>query len=122
MADVMYPAAGVTRKTLPTCTNFIVTKWDFANKYREEEMITDESGQVTNVIGIDSTDEVEAELVVKPAGAIPEPLTTMTFSGGAAGTAGVYLIIGEVKVLGSAGQAQKIGVKLMKNATVPAQS
>lgn len=118
MPESMYPANSVQRKIFPTCSGFIVTKWEPAKKFREEEEIEDESGILSNIVGVDDTDEVDVEMVVKPNTNVPTPLSNITFANGNSGN-GIYLIRGDVKIIGNAGRAKRIAFKAMKNANLP---
>ena len=118
MADAMYPANGVARKILPNCSGFIVTKFDPVNKYREEEEVTNESGILSNILGIDLMDDVEADLIPKPNTSVPNIFDVLNFSGGTIGN-GSYLVRGDVSIIGTAGGSKKISLRLMKNAEIP---
>ena len=126
MPIVQYPASVTQVRVLPTLTNFIVTKFDDSQKYREEEEVENELGQLYVINGLDFSYYYDIEMIVKVGGTIPTPLTKLTFTaptltnaipilGTATGMIDV-IIRGEVKLMGKAGGMSKIGFKGFQNA------
>jgi len=118
----VYPSNGVQTKIFPTCTLGTVSKFDPASKYKEEEEIPDEDGSVKYIVGVDWMTEVDVEIVMAPNQNVPNALTVLTFNftGSTLGTGNInYLIRGDVKTLGNAGKAKRIGFKMMNNSNLP---
>ena len=109
----VYPSNGVSVKDFPTCALGVVSKWEPATKYREEEEIPSETGTLKYIVGVDSMTEVEVELVMYPGQVIPSALTSVTFSSGS------YLIRGDVKNAGNAGKASRVQFKAISNSLLP---
>ena len=114
--NAQYPAASVQTKIFPTCPLGIVSKFDPATKYREEEEIYGESGALTVLVGVDNMNEVDVEVVMYPNQSVPAPLSTVVFSGSNSGS---YLIRGDVKTTGAAGKSKRIAFKAFNNSSLP---
>ncbi len=116
-----YPNNGVQTKLFPTCVLGVVSKFDPATKYKEEEEIPDENGILKYVVGVDNQTEIDVELVLYPNQNIPAPLTNIAFNYNAVNGGGnvSYLIRGDVKNAGSAGKAKRIAFKMMVNSNLP---
>jgi len=131
MSDLnQFPNTSALRRILPTLTGYIVTKFEPATKYREEEEVMDEGGALAVVNGVDKTYTYDIEMMVKPSSSVPAPLTTLTFTAPTAtnaiaipgaGATFTVLIRGEVKHIGDAGKVAKIGFKGEINANIPTQ-
>lgn len=58
----VYPNNGVQVKVFPTSVLGVVSKFEPATKYKEEEEIVNEDGILTYVIGVDNMTEIDLEL------------------------------------------------------------
>ena len=119
--NAVYPASGVQTKLFPTCPLGVVSKFDPATKYREEEEIPNEDGTLTYVVGVDSMTEVEVELVMYPNQNVPAPLTNLAFNFANVNNGGnvSYLIRGDIKIAGAAGKSKKVQFKMITNSALP---
>jgi hypothetical protein len=115
--NAQYPNNGVQVFNFPTCALGVVSKFDPASKFREEEEIVNEDGTLAYVVGVDSMNEVDIELVLYPNQNVPTALTVVNFNNGSANTS--YLIRGEVKIAGNAGKAKRITFKAINNSALP---
>ena len=127
-ADYQYPANAISRRVLPTCTNFIVSKFDVTEGFRSRDEVEQEAGLMSNVIGTDVSLSGDVEIWVTPNAALPQDLTTLVFNTAAAipnyanfASANVLtmLINSEVKPLGASGKGLKYGFKVFKNSVLP---
>ena len=116
-----YPAAGVQQKVFPTCALGVVSKFDPDTKYREEEEIENEEGTLAYVVGVDFMSEVDVEVVLYPNQNVPVALTNINFNFANSTLTGPnsYLIRGDVKVTGKAGNAKRIAFKCIANSALP---
>lgn len=129
MADSQYPVNAIQRKILPTLPNAVVTKFDADEGYTDRDKITNEAGLLSNILGVDFSLPVDAEIVITPNyGNIPQDLTTLTFNTAGASpnfsnfaNANVLtmLIDGQVKFAGPAGKGLRYQLKLIKTAVLP---
>lgn len=129
MSDLQYPANAISRRVLPTCVPFIVTKFDVNQGYRGgEDEIEQEAGLLSNILGTDLSLQGDIEIVVTPNAALPQTLTTLVFNTAAAtpnyanwANANVLtlLIRGPVKPLGKSGAGLKYGFNVFKNTLNP---
>lgn len=124
----MYPSNGVQRVLNPTLANAIVTKFLYSQKYQKEIKIENESGILSNIVGVDLTYELEIEVVAKASFTAPAPLTSLSFTApstgwvypfAAAGASFNVLVMGDVKELGNPGEEQKFSFTGMINAVIP---
>lgn len=127
-SDYEYPANAITRRVLPTCPTFIVTKFDVNEGFRSKDEIEQEVGLMSNVLGIDVSLVGDVEIVVTPNAALPQELTTLVFNTAAANpnyanfaNANVLtmLVYGPVKPLGKTGAGLKYGFPVFKNIILP---
>lgn len=130
-----YPASVVQRNDLPTCSGYIVTKFQPTTKYRSsEEEIEDESGILGNIVGTDDSATVEIELIPTTSlSSIVSLQTVLPFVGlssfpeltrFATGTADQInlLVRGDVKPMGKVGGAKRIGITGFVNSVIPTQT
>ena len=118
----MYPANALKTKIFPTCALGVVSKFDPATKFKEEEEIVNEDGILSYIIGVDSMSEVDVELVMYPNQTVPTALTNIAFNfaNSTLGTGNIsYLIRGDIKITGKAGNAERIAFKMINNSVLP---
>ncbi len=111
MADQQLPANAVQRRILPSIAGFKVSKWDRKpGGYRAKDDVFDESGKRAKVIGIDSCETVDAELVVLTGTPFPKELDVLSIDTSAVLNytgPSVFFVDGIPSELGTVGGARK---------------
>lgn len=128
MADSQYPVNGILRRVNPTAANFVVTKFEVSQGYRDRDEIENEVGLMSNILGVDQWLSGDVEVVCAPNASIPVDLTTIVFNTALAypnyanfANANVLtmLVNSDVKPSGTAGKGNRYTFKVIKTAVLP---
>jgi len=95
----------------PGFTQFINTDFPENDKFREQEQIVGEEGKAVTEIGVDSTQEVSAKLVVEDGTTLPVKFDVLTETG----TGGRKWLILEISRPRAAGKGLILDLKLKRS-------